>query len=240
LPADVHSAFEGADDGAAWVTTPLHLRALVRSGDAVPHCRLVIASTMPLAPALAAQAEVLVGAPVLEIYGSTETGAIATRLPAQTVEWRPLDGVRLEPMAQGTRIWGTHFPSPQTLADQIEPVQSGRFRLIGRKGDLIKIAGRRASLGALNLMLQDLPGLADGVFYLPATGDSTERLVLIHAGAPLGRPAAEAWLRERMDPVFLPRAFIHVDRLPRTSSGKLPRLALDEIFAAWSSRGSAT
>ena len=88
-------------------------------------------------------------------------------------------------------------------------------------------------------MLQDLPGLADGVFYLPATGAPTERLVLIHAGAPLDRTAAEAWLRERMDPVFLPRAFIHVDRLPRTGSGKLQRSALDEIFAAWSSRGTA-
>ena len=116
----------------------------------MPHCRLVVASTMPLAPELAAQVEALVEAPVLEIYGSTETGAIATRRPAQTVEWHPLQGVRLEPVSQGTMIWGAHFPSPQTLADQIEPNQSGGFRLLGRKGDLIKIAGRRASLGRLS------------------------------------------------------------------------------------------
>jgi acyl-coenzyme A synthetase/AMP-(fatty) acid ligase len=57
--------------------------------------------------------------------------------------------------------------------------------------------------------------------------------VLIYAGAPVNRAAAEAWLRERMDPIFLPRAFIHVDRLPRVGPGKLPRSALDEIYAAW-------
>ena len=39
-----------------------------------------------------------------------------------------------------------------------------------------------------------------------------------------------------MDPVFLPRTFIHVDRLPRSDVGKLPRAALDDIHAR---RGSA-
>ncbi|HSV81061.1 MAG TPA: beta-hydroxyacyl-ACP dehydratase, partial [Ramlibacter sp.] len=72
---------------------------------------------------------------------------------------------------------------------------------------------------------------------LPATGAPTERLVLIHAGAPLDRAAALAWLRERMDPVFLPRTFIHVDRLPRVDTGKLPRAALDLLYAQRQSNG---
>jgi acyl-coenzyme A synthetase/AMP-(fatty) acid ligase len=236
LPADVRSTFEGCEDGAAWIATPLHLRALVRSGDAVPHCRVVIASTMPLAPTLAIQAEALVDAPLLEIYGSTETGAVALRRTAHTVKWNTLLGVRLEPAAQGTLIWGTHFPSPQVLGDLIEPDPGGGFSLLGRGGDLIKIAGRRASLTGLNLMLQEMPGMSDGVFYLPAAGAHTERLVLIHSGAPLDRMVTETWLRERMDPVFLPRTIIRVDRLPRTSTGKLPRAALDEVFAGWLAR----
>jgi acyl-coenzyme A synthetase/AMP-(fatty) acid ligase len=35
-----------------------------------------------------------------------------------------------------------------------------------------------------------------------------------------------------MDPVFLPRAFIRVERLPRSATGKLARSALEEIHAA--------
>jgi acyl-coenzyme A synthetase/AMP-(fatty) acid ligase len=158
---------------------------------------------MPLAPALAAQAEALVGAPVLEIYGSTETGVVAMRRTARGTAWRPVDGVRVEPDEEGTRAWGGHFTSPQQLADQVEPVAGGCFRLLGRQGDLIKIAGRRASLAGLNLLLQDLPGMDDGVFYLPRTESPTQRLVLIYCGAPLDRAATERWLRERMDPVFL-------------------------------------
>lgn len=231
LPADVRTAFETCTAGAAWIATPLHLRALAQAGQSVPNCRAVIVSTMPLAPALAAQAEALVDAPVLEIYGSTETGVVAMRRSASDTSWRPVEGVQVEPEADGTRVWGAHFTSPQTLADQVELVADGCFRLLGRQGDLIKIAGRRASLAGLNLLLQDLPGLDDGVFYLPRTDSPTQRLVLIYAGAPLERAATERWLRERMDPVFLPRTLLRIDRLPRTDGGKLSVPALDQVWA---------
>lgn len=233
LPADVLAAIDSHADAAIWVATPLHLRALVQAGDPVAHCGAVITSTMPLAPAQAARAEGLLGAPVLEIYGSTETGALAMRRTACDAGWQPLQGVRLQSTADGTQACGAHFSSPQTLNDRIELGDSGQFTLLGRHGDLVKIAGRRASLAGLNLLLSDLPGLLDGVLYLPATGAPTERLVLIHAGPALDRAAAEAWLRERIDPVFLPRTVIRVDRLPRAASGKLPRVALDEVYSAW-------
>jgi acyl-coenzyme A synthetase/AMP-(fatty) acid ligase len=238
LPGDVRAAFEQGADDAAWIATPLHLRALAQAGDALARCRLVLASTMPLAPALAAQTEALTAAPTMEIYGSTETGVVAMRRTARDTQWRPVDGVWIESTEAGTRAWGAHFPSPQLLADEVEIDAQGRFVLLGRQGDLVKIAGRRASLAGLNLLLQDLPGLDDGVFYLPATGSPTERLVLIYAGASLERGSALAWLRERMDPVFLPRTFIRVDRLPRADTGKLPRAALDRLYAERQSKAS--
>jgi acyl-coenzyme A synthetase/AMP-(fatty) acid ligase len=46
-------------------------------------------------------------------------------------------------------------------------------------------------------------------------------------------------LRARIDPVFLPRAFICVDRLPRSPTGKLPRAALDEIYQRWRTEAHA-
>jgi acyl-coenzyme A synthetase/AMP-(fatty) acid ligase len=233
LPADVRAVFEASADGMAWITTPLHLRSIQRAGESLPHCGAVIASTMPLATSLASEIEELAAAPVLEIYGSTETGAIGMRRTARDARWRPLPGVRLEPVDDGTSVSGLHFASPQRLADHTALDDTGTFTLLGRQADLIKIAGRRASLAGLNQLLQELPGLSDGVFYLPASDAPAERLVLIYAGDPLNHAAAEAWLRERMDPVFLPRTFIRVDRLPRVGPGKVPRPALDEIYAAW-------
>jgi acyl-coenzyme A synthetase/AMP-(fatty) acid ligase len=236
LPADVRAALERNDRASAWIATPLHLRALVQAQERLPNCRVVVASTMPLAQPIAAQAETLVQASVLEIYGSTETGVVAMRRTAREAAWHPVQGVRVEPAESGTTVWGSHFESPRLLADLVEAGENGGFMLLGRRGDLIKIAGRRASLAGLNLLLQDLPGLEDGVFHLPATGSLTERLVLIYAGAPLDQRAT-AWLRERMDPIFLPRAMIRVERLPRADGGKLSVTALDALYAARGTKG---
>ena len=232
LPADVAAAFDEVRR-AAWIATPMHLQSLVRSGAALPACAFAIASTMPLGHALALQSEQLLAAPVLEIYGSTETGALALRRTARETRWSPLHGVRLDPVEGATLARGAHFASPVQLLDEIVVEANGVFTLLGRQADLVKIAGRRASLAGLNLLLQDLPGLGDGVFYLPPTGNPTERLCLIYAGPPLERAAARRWLRARLDPVFLPRDFIRLDRMPRGETGKLRLSSLDLAYANW-------
>ena len=237
LPLDVRAAFERCGGPAAWIATPLHLRALAQAGESLPGCRLALVSTMPLATALAQQVERLAAAPVIEIYGSTETGVVATRRTAKEQRWEPVADVRVASDDGKTQVWGSHFPSPRLLADQVEFDAEGRFLLLGRHADLVKIGGRRASLAGLNLLLQDLPGLVDGVFYLPPTESPTERLVLIHAGPLADRPAVEALLRARMDPVFLPRTYLQVERLPRTGTGKLPLAALDTLYTAHRAQG---
>ena len=90
LPADVKAVFELVGASSIWITTPLHLRALVRSGEHVPNCRVVVASTVALDAVVAAQSETLTQAPVLEIYGSTETGVVAMRRTARDTRWRPV------------------------------------------------------------------------------------------------------------------------------------------------------
>jgi acyl-coenzyme A synthetase/AMP-(fatty) acid ligase len=155
------------------------------------------------------------------------------RRTARETRWSPLDGVSLDPVEGATLGRGAHFASPVQLLDEIVVEANGSFTLLGRQADLVKIAGRRASLAGLNLLLQDLPGLGDGVFYLPATGNPTERLCLIYAGPPLERAAARRWLRARLDPVFLPRDFIRLDRMPRSETGKLRLHSLDLAYASW-------
>ena len=237
LPGDVLDALSGSSAGA-WIATPMHLRSLVQSEARLASCKVAVVSTMPLSQSVARQSERLVGAPVLEIYGSTETGALAMRRTASETAWRPLDGVQLARDDGATVARGAHFASPVTLFDDLRLDASGSFALLGRHTDLVKVAGRRASLTGLNLLLQELPGLEDGVFYLPATGSPTERLCLIHSGPPLDRAATRRWLSARLDPVFMPRAFIRLERLPRSDNGKLRMHALDRIFAEWSSAAS--
>ena len=144
---------------------------------------------MPLTQQLARQTESLVGAPVLEIYGSTETGVLAMRCSARDTSWRPVRGVRVEATHDATLAWGVHFASPVRLPDETEIDATGCFRLLGRSTDMVKIGGRRASLAGLNLLLEGLPGLEDGVLYLPNSTNPTERLCLIYSGPALDRAA---------------------------------------------------
>jgi acyl-coenzyme A synthetase/AMP-(fatty) acid ligase len=232
LPADASAAISQCASGALWVTTPAHLRALVKAGESMRGCRAVITSTMPLDPDLAALAEELVAAPVIEIYGSTETGALATRRPSRTTRWEPLSGVSIASCDNLTVATGQHFPSSQFLSDRVAVDSSGGFQLLGRGSDLVKVAGKRSSLASLDLLLQRLPGLGDGVFYQPREPQDAARLVLIYEGPPIDKAAALAWLRQHVDSVFLPRSFIHVDALPRTANGKIARHVLDDVYAA--------
>jgi acyl-coenzyme A synthetase/AMP-(fatty) acid ligase len=87
-PADIADALERVPRPRALVSTPVHLRALLASGVALPAVDLVICSTAPLAQQLAAETERRFETRLLEIYGSTETGQIAARRPTHAAEWR--------------------------------------------------------------------------------------------------------------------------------------------------------
>lgn len=233
FPADVARALHEAPGPRVLVTTPVHLRALVASGTALPPMAGVVSATAPLAPALAAEAEARFGCEVRELFGSTETCIFARRRTARDTAWTPLPGVRLQPRPDGAVVAAPHLAAPVALSDLVEVDAQGRFELRGRHADLLEIAGKRASLADLTRRLLDIPGVEDGVvFQLDGeSGDGVRRIAAL-AVAP-GRDAAGilAALREAVDPVFLPRPLRLVDALPRNETGKLPRAALVRLLA---------
>jgi acyl-coenzyme A synthetase/AMP-(fatty) acid ligase len=87
--------------------------------------------------------------------------------------------------------------------------------------------------------LQSVPGVRDGVFVLPPETGETHTRLTAYVVAP-GLTAAELLraLRERIDPVFLPRPLYFVDALPRNATGKLPREALSRLAAQIQARGA--
>lgn len=234
------------------VTTPVHLRALVESGGTLPPLARVVSATAPLPTELAQQCERTWQAPVLEVYGCTETGMLATRRTLDGAAWTLLDGVTLRPQPEAiasapqaacdaidapdaaaapSRFIGEggHVVLPGPIADHLRPLDARRFLLDGRLSDVVNVGGRRASLAALSLTLQQLPGVRDGVFAMPEAVAGREARLLALAVAPgMTRAQVLAALRSRIDAVFLPRPLLLVDALPRNPQGKLPR---DEVLA---------
>jgi len=233
LPADIAAALAALPAPRLLVATPVHLRALLDAGVALS-CEAITSATAPLDPRLAAAIETASGAPLLEVFGSTETCVIAARRPAHEVLWTPYRGVQVLPQPDGMRVDAPQLAEPVILADVIELEADGRFRLAGRAVDLIEIAGKRASLGDLTQRLLAIPGVSDAaVVQLERADAAGVRRIAAAVVAPgLDEAAILAALRAVVDPVFLPRPLRRVDVLPRSATGKLPRAALLELLAS--------
>jgi len=177
FPADLAHAVESAAAcgvDAIWLmTTPLQLRTFHRELRRLPGVRRIIAATMPLERDLAQAIERDWEIPVDEIFGCTEGGILATRRPANSRYFTPAAGLAFSRSADGSpQVSGGHLPHALVLADQLLPelpdfAGAGRFEVSGRSEDMVKIAGKRASLQALTRELLAVPGVADGVLFLP-------------------------------------------------------------------------
>jgi acyl-coenzyme A synthetase/AMP-(fatty) acid ligase len=202
----------------------------------LPAADLVLSATAPLSQNLAREVEQRFATRLLEIYGSTETGQIASRRTADSVEWQLFSGVRL--FTQGEETWaeGGHVEQPTPMCDVLEVTAADRFLLHGRLSDLVNIAGKRSSLSYLNHQLNAIAGVVDGAFFVrePDEGSSTgvTRVAAFVVAPTLDPTALTEQLRKKIDAVFMPRPLLFVDSLPRNDTGKLPHDSLRSLAAA--------
>jgi acyl-coenzyme A synthetase/AMP-(fatty) acid ligase len=186
---------------------------------------------------LAAEAERQWRTEVHEIFGATEVGSIASRRTVAGEVWTTYPRVRLHASRAGSgeedMLVTGPFAEPYPLSDLVERLDGARFRLLGRRTDVVKLGGRRTSLAGLNHILTSIEGVSDGLFVAPDDLDErpTARLLAFVVAPSLSPEAVMAALRGRVDPVFLPRRVVQVDALPRNATGKLPEQALAALRA---------
>lgn len=240
-PQDVVEALQAVPRPRMLVTTPFHLSTLMASDLELPALDRVLSATAPLSRELARQVEAQTQVLVQEIYGSTESSALASRRTTDGDAWQLLPGVALEQEGHTTFALNGHVAGRVPLSDVIELLPSGQFLLRERLADLINIAGKRTSLAYLNHQLTAVDGVEDGAYFVPddAVGREVTRLTAFVVAPTLNRSQLLAAMRQRIDPVFLPRPLIWVDALPRNSTGKLPRSALHDLYLQRVTHGRA-
>lgn len=239
-PEDIRDALERRDCPPVLITTPVHIRACVMEQTRMPATEFVLSSTGPLHAALAADAEKLFATVVKELYGSTETGAVATRRQAVGNAWTSFDEITVALTDDGFAISAPYFyESPMILTDNVEIISEHEFILHGRNTDLIKIAGKRMQLADLNHQLLSIEGVEDGTFFLPDpdAGGREGRLTAFVVAPGMTREQLMEALRQRVDPVFLPRPLHLIDAMPRNATGKLPRGNLVKLYERESTAG---
>ena len=241
LPGDLesimHHARAAGCNEIALVTSPAHLKFLEPVIMDAPEVRTILSATAPMPQGLAERLEARGDLAVMEIYGSTETGSLAGRRTVQGPDWTPMNGFRLERVEDASwRASAPHLSQPEQLADALEMGTDGRFRLLGRLGEMVTVAGKRNNLGALNAALAEADGILTGCYVaLRESADAESALgIAVVPQSPDADPAqvrraVRNHLRTLIDPVFVPRQIILTDAIRRDATGKVTASELQRL-----------
>lgn len=229
------------------VSSPSHLGRMntsVNWAELNGRCDYILSSAAPLARQDSLTVSQLLAAPVREIYGSSETGAIAWRIQQASKEdalWQPLPEVILSLVNDGS----VSLKSPYlgaleyfTLPDRLAFKDDGSFKLIGRVDRIVKVEGKRLSLAAIERLLLDNCQVknAKALLIERKRVETAVVIELSEEGAiqlhQQGRQALikilKMHLAEHFEAVVLPRRWRFVEQMPYNPQGKLP---LDTLLA---------
>ena len=227
----------------ALITTPTFMRML-ETTLAAPVLPFVLSAGGPLSDEAKATLTAWSPSTIYEIYGSTETGVVASRAHesnalanAQTPDWTLIDEAMLSETADG---WVLTSPllstGMMTLDDQLKLTGERTFHLLGRRDRVVKIGEVRLSLTEIERVVERTLGLV--IRALPVVhGERTligavvnEALSPKWTGQLPDRRAVTQALHGTLDPLARPRLWRSVPDWPMNAQGKVETQRLLELF----------
>ena len=149
--------------------------------------------------------------------GGVQVGRGYHRLPALTAQRFVPDPFG----PAGSRLYAT--------GDHGRWRSDGTIEFMGRVDGQIKLRGMRIELAEIEVALREQPGVSDAAVAVREISPDDKRLVGYIAGATAPDAAAlRTALAARLPDHMVPAAFVVLDALPRTGSGKMDRRALPE------------
>ncbi len=212
--------------------------------------RLFVSGSAPLAPQILEEFRERFGHTILERYGMSETmmnlsnpyvgerRAGTVGLPLPGVSARIKDG---EVQLRGPNIFAGYWRREEATraafddgwfktGDMAECSADGYYTLLGRKSDLIISGGFNIYPREIEEFLQEQEEVAEAsVVGMPDRLRGEVPVAYIVARKPFEAPVLEAKCREKLASFKVPRAFVAVDKLPRTALGKVQK----HLLPAW-------
>ncbi|AOB30880.1 hypothetical protein AKI39_09500 [Bordetella sp. H567] len=228
----------GAGASFVWIASPALLKRLgtqLEWPDLAAGMTQIFSAGGPLPDTVSDMLDQRLGCRPTEIYGSSETGAVAWRRGGDA--WQPLPGVNtgIEDGALWVRsAWldsGERF-----LTMDAATLDGAGFRLQGRLDRIVKLEEKRIALPALEACLTQHPHVREARLGVAGSPRLTALVALtpagIHALRNQGRKAVVDGLRAHMagavEPLGVPRHWRLMRDLPWNAQGKLTQ----DSFAA--------
>lgn len=220
--------------------------------------RLFISGSAPLTPETFKAFEARTGHRILERYGMSEAGMIASNpidgaRIAGTVGY-PLPGVEIRLGAsdvvevRGPNVFKGYWRNPEKTAEEFRDdgwfstgdigilSDDGRLTLSGRAKDLIIVGGYNVYPKEIEEVLDALPEIAEsaviGVPH-PDMGEGVVAILVPATGSVAAPPLSDEQLRDVGNILARfkqPRKFVWLDALPRNAMGKVQKAALRELL----------
>jgi amino acid adenylation domain-containing protein len=109
-------------------------------------------------------------------------------------------------------------------------LDDGNLELLGRKDQQVKIRGVRVELEEINNLVRGFAGVQDvAVIDRKDTNGGNFLCAYLVADGEFKLDALRAYLQERLPGAMVPSAFVLMEKLPRTVSGKIDRRALPDL-----------
>ena len=238
FPEEIRGQIDGLQ-ATVLISSPAHYKVMASAPPSPKSLRLAFSSGGFLAEGDGIRFLEATKVGVTEVYGSTETGGIATRCrfadetawtPMPPVRWR-LDGERL---AVSSPFLSPDLPvSPEgyfTTGDRVTAAGPGLFHLLGRADGILKVGGKRVDMEATRSRLLALPGVHD-VAMVAISSDHGRGNVL--AALIVGDGDAARIRREAgavLEPHEMPRVIRLLDEIPRTATGKEDKITMVSLI----------
>jgi acyl-coenzyme A synthetase/AMP-(fatty) acid ligase len=217
------------------ITNPVFIRSMLRLRDNIDlQETLFICSSGPLESEEAARFEQKYSTRLVQLYGSSETGGIAIREGGESL-WTPLREVCIE-SDEGTLSVTSPFLShyvfddafrtlstPFQTTDIIEKVE-GRFKIIGRASELVKIGGKRLSMVEIESFLESMEGIEEALGFIEYHPSSlrgeTLSLYLVGDASKIEKTVLKKRLHDQFGGIHIESKIMMTDFLPKTALGK--------------------
>jgi len=221
------------------VSVPIHYRSLKVDNLFAPSLKVAFSSSGVLNRSDAIHFQNKTGLGITEIYGSTETGGIATRsISEHTESWKPVDVVSWKISGKRLSIKSPFISAEMekdseefcVTGDEVQPDKGNRFILLGRADGIVKVAGKRVDLLDVQNKIFTLPTVIDALVVALPAEKGRESVIAAVVACKLNKIQLKKMMLEKLEPYAMPRRIKIVSSIARAATGKIDRGKIEQIF----------